>query len=144
MELAGQIRELAVRCLKGEFRTFDPASVRVLLLDGGKEPLATFGDRLSGKAAKELQGLGVELRMGARVIGVDAFGVDVVDADGATDSHRRLHDALGGRCAGLAAGRQLAEATGAERRPRRAHRGAARPHPARTSRGLRRRRHGQR
>ena len=46
VELAGQVRELAVRCLKGEFRTFDPASVRVLLLDGGKEPLATFGDRL--------------------------------------------------------------------------------------------------
>src|SRR5262245_47053219 len=47
VELAGQIRELAVRCLKGEFRTFDPATVKVLLLDGGKEPLATFGDRLS-------------------------------------------------------------------------------------------------
>ena len=77
VELAGQVRELAVRCLKGEFRTFDPASVRVLLLDGGKEPLATFGDRLSGKATKELERLGVELRMGARVVGVDAFGVDV-------------------------------------------------------------------
>ena len=55
VELAGQVRELAVRCLKGEFRTFDPASVRVLLLDGGKEPLATFGDRLSGKATKQLR-----------------------------------------------------------------------------------------
>ena len=34
------MRELAVRCLKGEFRTFDPASVRVLLLDGGKGQLS--------------------------------------------------------------------------------------------------------
>ena len=68
VELAGQVRELAVRCLKGEFRTFDPASVRVLLLDGGKEPLANFGDRLSGKASKELRRLGVELRMNARVV----------------------------------------------------------------------------
>jgi NADH dehydrogenase len=84
VELAGQVRELAVRCLKGEFRNFDPASVRVLLLDGGKQPLATFGDRLSDKAAKELGRVGVELRMGARVVGVDVFGVDVVDADGAT------------------------------------------------------------
>ena len=65
VELAGQVRELAVRCLKGEFRTFDPASVRVLLVDGGKEPLATFGDQLSGKATQELERLGVELRMGA-------------------------------------------------------------------------------
>ena len=84
VELAGQVRELAVRCLRGEFRTFDPASVRVLLLDGGKEPLANFGDRLSGKASKELQRLGVELRMNARVVGVDADGVDVANADGTT------------------------------------------------------------
>jgi NADH dehydrogenase len=82
VELAGQVRELAVRCLKGEFRTFDPASVRVLLLDGGKEPLATFGDRLSGKATKELERLGVELRMNARVVGADATGVDVAGPNG--------------------------------------------------------------
>ena len=74
MELAGQVRELAVRSLRGEFRTFDASSVRVVLLDGGKQPLATFGDQLSGKAAKELEHLGVELRMGARVVGVDASG----------------------------------------------------------------------
>ncbi len=80
MELAGQVRELAVRSLRGEFRSFDPASVRVVLLDGGKEPLATFGDQLAGKAAKELERLGVELRMGARVVGVDAGGVDIADA----------------------------------------------------------------
>jgi NADH dehydrogenase len=82
VELAGQVRELAVRCLKGEFRTFDPTSVRVLLLDGGKEPLATFGNRLSGKATKELERLGVELRMNARVVGADAMGVDVAGPNG--------------------------------------------------------------
>ena len=83
VELAGQVRELACRSLRGEFRTFEPSSVRVVLLDGGKEPLATFGDRLSEKAAKELQRLGIELRMGARVVGVDAKGVDIVDHTGA-------------------------------------------------------------
>ncbi len=82
VELAGQVRELALRCLKGEFRTFDPSSVRVLLLDGGKEPLAAFGDRLSGKATKELERLGVELQMNARVVGVDATGVHFLGADG--------------------------------------------------------------
>ena len=59
VELAGQVRELAVRSLRGEFRTFEPSSVRVVLLDGGKQPLATFGDQLSAKAAKELERLGV-------------------------------------------------------------------------------------
>ena len=76
--------ELAVRCLKGEFQTFDPASMRVLLLDGGKEPLATFGHHLSGKAAKSLERLGVELHMGTRVTGVDVLGVDADNHDGTT------------------------------------------------------------
>jgi NADH:ubiquinone reductase (H+-translocating) len=82
VELAGQVRELACRSLQGEFRTFEPSSVRVVLLDGGKEPLATFGDKLSEKATKELQRLGIELRMGARVVGVDGKGVDIADHTG--------------------------------------------------------------
>lgn len=82
VELAGQVRELATRSLRGEFRTFESSSVRVVLVDGGSEPLATFGDQLSGKATKALERLGVELRMGSRVVGVDAGGVDIEGADG--------------------------------------------------------------
>jgi NADH:ubiquinone reductase (H+-translocating) len=82
VELAGQVRELAVRSLTRDFRRIDPAEVRVVLADGGAEPLAAFGDRLSGKAADALQKRGVELRMHSRVVGVDAFGVDVDGPDG--------------------------------------------------------------
>ena len=113
VELAGQVRELALRCLKGEFRTFDPASVRVLLVDGGKEPLATFGDRLSGKATKELERLGVELRMNARVVGVDATGVDIAGTGGERtriDAFTTIW-AAGVQATPLAA--KLAEASGA-------------------------------
>jgi NADH dehydrogenase FAD-containing subunit len=39
---------------------------------------ATFGDRLSAKAARELLRLGVSIRTGSIVTGVDAFGVDVL------------------------------------------------------------------
>jgi len=77
VELAGQIRELAVRSLKGNFRNIDPAKVRVVLVDAGKEPLATFGDKLAGDAARFLVRAGVELRMGTRVNGIDGSGVDV-------------------------------------------------------------------
>jgi NADH:ubiquinone reductase (H+-translocating) len=114
VELAGQIRELAVRSLRGEFRNFDPATVRVMLLDGGTEPLATFGDRLAAKAAKELGHLGVELRMGSRVVGIDAFGVDVAEADGTTSriDARTTVWAAGVQASPLAA--LLAEASGAE------------------------------
>ncbi len=114
VELAGQVRELAVRSLRGEFRTFDPSSVRVVLLDGGKQPLASFGEDLSAKAAKELERLGVQLWMGARVVGVDAFGVDIVDADGATQrlaAHTTVW-AAGVEASPLAT--ELAKASGAE------------------------------
>ena len=114
VELAGQVRELAVRSLRGEFRSFDASSVRVVLLDGGKEPLATFGDKLSGKAAKELEHLGVELRMGARVVGVDAAGVDITDAAGTKsrlDAYTTMW-AAGVEASPLAA--ELAKASGAE------------------------------
>jgi NADH dehydrogenase len=113
VELAGQIRELAVRSLRRNFRSFDPSSVRVLLLDAGKEPLATFGDRLSSRAAASLEKLGVELRMGSRVTGIDAYGVDVQTDDGTERIAARLAVwAAGVRASPLAAA--LAEASGAE------------------------------
>jgi NADH dehydrogenase len=114
VELAGQIRELAVRCLRGEFRTFDPASVRVVLVDAGDKPLAPFGDRLAADAAKALEQAGVELQLGARVVGVDLGGADVEDKEGAK---RRIESrtvlwAAGVQASPLAAA--LAEASGAK------------------------------
>lgn len=82
VELAGQIRELAYRSLTKDFRSIDPATVRVILVDGGQEPLANFGRQLSGRTRVELEKMGVELRMGLRVVGVDPFGVDTESADG--------------------------------------------------------------
>ncbi len=76
VELAGQVRELACRSLTRDFRTIDPTTVRVILIDGGAEPLANFGNQLSQRARHALEKMGVELHMGLRVVGVDPFGVD--------------------------------------------------------------------
>jgi NADH:ubiquinone reductase (H+-translocating) len=114
VELAGQIRELACRSLRGEFRTFEPSQVRVVLLDGGKEPLATFGDNLSEKASNALKKIGVELCMGSRVVGIDRFGVDYLDSGGAT---KRLDAYITVWAAGVEASplaAELAKATGAD------------------------------
>src|SRR5207249_9360467 len=70
VELAGQIRELATRTLRREFRHIDPQDARVLLFDGGSAPLASFGPKLSALAARDLSKLGVELHMGS--IGTEA------------------------------------------------------------------------
>jgi NADH dehydrogenase len=113
VELAGQMRELATRSLKREFRTFDPTSLRVVLLDAGKEPLATFGDNLSGRAARTLERMGVELRMGARVTNVDRFGVDYDTTTGSERIEARTTVwAAGVQASPLAAA--LADAAGAK------------------------------
>jgi NADH:ubiquinone reductase (H+-translocating) len=82
VELAGQIRELAARSLDHDFRTIDPRHVRVIVVDGGKDPLANFGNDLSGRARAALGKMGVEMQMERRVVGLDAVGVDIEASDG--------------------------------------------------------------
>jgi NADH dehydrogenase len=71
VELAGQIREVATKTLRAEFRNIKPDDARVLLFDGGSAPLAVFGPKLSQKAAKTLERVGVEQHMGSIVTHVD-------------------------------------------------------------------------
>jgi NADH dehydrogenase len=84
VELAGQIRELATHTLKREFHRIDPGEARVLLFDGGDQPLAAFGPRLAAKAAATLTSLGVELHMHSVVTAVDQDGLLVRDGTGTT------------------------------------------------------------
>ena len=114
VELAGQVRELATRCLKGEFRNFEASKMRVILVDAGPKPLAPFGDKLSAKGAKTLERMGVTLQMGAKVVGIDADGVDVEGGDGQKSriSAHTVIWAAGVQASPLAG--LLAEASGAE------------------------------
>jgi NADH:ubiquinone reductase (H+-translocating) len=82
VELAGQVREVATKTLRAEFRTIDPEDAKVLLFDGGSAPLAVFGPKLSQKAAASLQKLGVELHMRSIVTHVDQGWVLVRDDAG--------------------------------------------------------------
>jgi NADH:ubiquinone reductase (H+-translocating) len=114
VELAGQIRELATKTLKAEYREIDPDDARVLLFDGGTAPLAVFGDKLSGKAAAELKRLGVELHMGSIATTVDQNGLVARDHDG---NETRYDAGTVLWTAGVEAppfARALAAATGAE------------------------------
>ena len=82
VELAGQIREVATKTLRREYRHIKPEDARVLLFDGGNAPLAMFGPKLSALAARDLAKLGVELHMGSIVTRVDPGGLEVKDHDG--------------------------------------------------------------
>ena len=113
VELAGQIRELATRTLRAEFRRIRPEMARVLLLDGGHAPLASFGPALSAKAAAALQELGVELHMGTIVTNVDSEGVVTRDQAGTTVRHKAGTVLWAAGVEAPAVARALATATGA-------------------------------
>jgi NADH dehydrogenase FAD-containing subunit len=77
VELAGAIAELARQTLETEFRRFDPASLKLIVVEAGPRILASFAEPLAAAATAKLQKLGVEVRTGARVEKVDAEGVVV-------------------------------------------------------------------
>jgi NADH dehydrogenase len=87
VELAGQIREVATKTLRREFRRIEPRDARVLLFDGGSEPLAAFGPALSAKAAATLGKLGVELHMRSTVTAIKLDGLEVRGEDGTVSRH---------------------------------------------------------
>lgn len=115
VEMAGTLAEIARDTLPGEFRHIDPASARILLVEGGPRVLAAMPDSLSASAQRQLEHLGVEVRVSARVIAIDEAGIEV-DPGGGGAPYR-----IESRCvvwaAGVAAsplGRQLAGVTGAQ------------------------------
>jgi len=114
VEMAGQIAELTRQGVRGRYRNVDPAQVRIVLLDGAPRILPAFGERLSARAARQLQRLGVEIQTGAMVVGVDAEGIDV---KGNTGEPQRLATMTKVWSAGVQAsplGKLLAERGGAE------------------------------
>ena len=82
VEMAGQIAELAHRTLFLDFRKIDTRMTRVILLDAAPTMLGNFGIRLSNKAKLQLERLGVEIRLGAKVVGIDHNGLNLIAQDG--------------------------------------------------------------
>jgi NADH dehydrogenase len=77
VELAGSIAELARYALRKNFKHFDPASARVILVESEPRLLSGFTDDLADYALRALQRLHVEIRLSARVSSIDADGVRV-------------------------------------------------------------------
>jgi NADH dehydrogenase len=75
VEMAGAIAELAKMTLVKDFRTIDPASARVILVEGGPRLLLAFPEDLSAKARRSLEKLGVEVLTNTPVELCDVGGV---------------------------------------------------------------------
>jgi len=113
VEMAGTMTEIAQHTLPMEFRRIDSTRTRVVLLEGSDRVLGAFVPSLSEKARAQLQRLGVDVRTGCKVTGIDADGVTYDGPEGV----KRLPSKTVIWAAGVAGsplGRAIAATTGAE------------------------------
>ncbi|MEM6329880.1 MAG: NAD(P)/FAD-dependent oxidoreductase, partial [Planctomycetota bacterium] len=77
VELAGAIGEMSRFTLAKDFRNIDARSARVILVEAGPRILPMFDEKLSSKAMRFLEQLGVQVWTSSRVIGIDERGVEL-------------------------------------------------------------------
>src|SRR5262249_13816088 len=81
VELAGALAEIARHTLARDFRRIDPASARIVLVEGADRLLLSYHPKLSVKARASLERLGVEVRLNARGRLSDERGVRVGESE---------------------------------------------------------------
>ncbi len=79
VELAGTMSELARRSIQHDFRSIDPSTARVILIEGQARVLPGFPPILSERARADLLELGVEVKLNCRVTAIDEHGVMIGD-----------------------------------------------------------------
>ncbi|WP_433161034.1 NAD(P)/FAD-dependent oxidoreductase [Kribbella sp. CA-247076] len=85
VELAGQIAELSRRSLERNYRSFDPRTARVIVIEAADAVLPPFPEQLQRRAHRDLLDLGVEVRLGTRVTDIDSGGLVVALENGSTE-----------------------------------------------------------
>jgi NADH dehydrogenase len=86
VELAGALGEIARHTLKHDFRAIRSQDAQIFLLDGSSHVLPSYPDDLAADAERSLIRLGVQVRTGVNVEGVDANGVTFRNQRGESES----------------------------------------------------------
>ena len=116
VEMAGTMCEIALHTLKDEFRRIDTTQAHVVLIEGSDRVLGSFVPALSQRAREQLVRIGVDVRTGCKVIGIDAGGVTCEPREGIASSTLRLasHTVIwAAGVAGSPLGTSLAASSGA-------------------------------
>ncbi len=77
VELAGALRQIAVKEIQKDYRHIDTSTARVMLVEANDRVLKSFHPDLSARAQRDLEILGVEIRLSGRVTAVDEQGVKI-------------------------------------------------------------------
>jgi NADH dehydrogenase len=80
VEMAGSLAELARFVLKRDFRAIASDQARIILIEAGPRILPTFSASASAMAKRQIEDLGVEVRLGVPVTDIDSSGVELGDA----------------------------------------------------------------
>jgi NADH dehydrogenase len=114
VELAGALGEISRDTLKRDFRAIRPGEARIILIEALDRVLPPYPPDRSRSAQRQLQRLGVEVRTGTRVVGIDQRSVSVAMPDGSTQQipARTVLWAAGVQASSFA--RVVAKAVGAE------------------------------
>ena len=75
VELAGILVSVVKEAFRSDFRRIDPAASRVILLEAGPRLLPALPENLSRQAARDLERLGVDVRVNTAVTSIDAGAV---------------------------------------------------------------------
>ena len=79
VELAGSILETATQTIPTEFRHVDTRTARVILVEGGDRLLKALPEGMGTRAQRDLEAMGVDIRLNSYVTSVDAEGVMIGD-----------------------------------------------------------------
>ena len=75
VEMAGALAELAHATLSRDFRSINPGTARILLVEAGPRILAGFPAKLSAFAQRALERIGVEVLLDTPIAAIDRDGV---------------------------------------------------------------------
>jgi NADH dehydrogenase len=75
VELAGAIKEIAGQTIPKDYKYIDTRTTRVVLFEGGARVLPPFSPRLSARARRDLERMGVEVRVNSTVTNITPEGI---------------------------------------------------------------------
>jgi len=77
VELAGAIGEMSRFTLSKDFRNIDPKLTRIVLVEAGSRILPMYSKKLSSRATRDLEKLGVQVWTSSMVTNIDKYGVEI-------------------------------------------------------------------